>query len=52
MIESTDEVTLEEDLAREIRDFMRKMALLKLCELQGWDKVEALTRYETGEFNV
>ena len=45
-----DKETVENAL--EVRDFMRKMTLLRLCELQGWDKSEALARYETGEFNV
>jgi hypothetical protein len=47
-----DKETVEGDLDNELRHFARKMMLLRLCELQGWDKVEALARYETGEFNV
>ena len=42
-----DKETVENAL--EVRDFMRKMTLLRLCELQG---SEALARYEAGEFNV
>ena len=52
MDKETVENALEEGLTHEVRDFMRKMMLLKLCELQGWDKSEALARYEAGELNV
>ena len=43
-----DKETVEDDLTDELRHFARKMMLRRLCELQGWDKFEALARYEAG----
>jgi hypothetical protein len=52
MDRETVEKALEESLTHEMRDLMRKITLLRLCELQGWDKSKTLARYEAGEFDV